>query len=410
MKEGKTASRMKSISLTKMVFVLTITSTEGGPWLPKKCCQGLMGLHRGGSSSSEQPLNCTNLMYSVWSVPGERQYMEDEYYVSGDGSFAAVFDGHGGGAVSRQNLYANYQAALPTSPSMHNLAEGSKHESVESALRSAFRKVDEEVQNIVHWSFQGNPFAYKNTFFVAALVQSLHCFPVVPGSTACAVVIHENISNGTRSIISANVGDSRAILSRNGAAIELTKDHKPNDDNERERVEALGGSVDWCGQLNAKGEPIEDTGVYRISKSAPPCTFGRLLLNDELSLNLYHPTLHNIKPDGNLALSRSIGDRCERPWVSSDVDISHNTVDEDVDSFVLLASDGLFDVMTSQDVVSFIHEELTNTKPEDHQYLRENIARFVADEALKRGTLDNITVMVLWFLPRERSNFANTNK
>jgi serine/threonine protein phosphatase PrpC len=40
-------------------------------------------------------------MYSVWSVPGERQYMEDEYYVSGDGSFAAVFDGHGGGAVSR---------------------------------------------------------------------------------------------------------------------------------------------------------------------------------------------------------------------------------------------------------------------------------------------------------------------
>lgn len=134
------------------------------------------------------------------------------------------------------------------------------------------------------------------------------------------------------------------------------------------------------------------------------------MLNDEFSLNLYHPTLHNIKPDGNLALSRSIGDRCERPWVSSDVDISHNTIDEDIDSFVLLASDGLFDVMTSQDVVSFIHEELTNTKPEDHQYIRENIARFVADEALKRGTLDNITVMVLWFLPRERSNFANTNK
>lgn len=101
MEEWKTASRMKSISLTKMVFVLAITSTEGGPWLPKKCCQGIMGLHRGGSSSSEQQLNCTNLMYSVWSVPGARQYMEDEYYVSGDGSFAAVFDGHGGGAVSR---------------------------------------------------------------------------------------------------------------------------------------------------------------------------------------------------------------------------------------------------------------------------------------------------------------------
>ena len=101
MEDGNTTSRMKSISLTKIVFILTITSSEGGPWLPKKCSQALIGLHRGGSSSTEQPLNCTNLMYSVWSVPGERQYMEDEYYVSGDGSFAAVFDGHGGGAVSR---------------------------------------------------------------------------------------------------------------------------------------------------------------------------------------------------------------------------------------------------------------------------------------------------------------------
>ena len=135
-----------------------------------------------------------------------------------------------------------------------------------------------------------------------------------------------------------------------------------------------------------------------------------MLLHDGFSRNLFHPTPHNIKPDGNLALSRAIGDRCERPWVSSDVDISHNTVDDDIDSFVLLASDGLFDVMTSQDVVSFIHEELANTKPEDHQYLRKNIAKLVADEALKRGTLDNITVLVLWFLPRETSYFANTNK
>ncbi|KAL3804899.1 hypothetical protein HJC23_006671 [Cyclotella cryptica] len=351
MEAGHITNKMKSISLTKMIFVLTLTSSEGGPWLPGQSSPALMALHRGGSSSLEQPLNCTNLMHSVWSVPGERQYMEDEYYVSGDGSFAAVFDGHGGSAVSRylrQNLYANYQAALPTSQNMHNLAEGDEQfeSAVSSALRSAFRKVDKEVQSIVHWSFQG--------------------------STACAVVIQENIASGTRSIISANVGDSRAVLSRNGTAIELTKDHKPNNVLERERVEALGGSVDWCGELNEKGEPIEDTGVYRIN--------------------------------GNLALSRSIGDRCERPWVSSDVDISHNTVDEDSDSFVLLASDGLFDVMTSQDAVSFIHEQLTKTKPEDHQYLRKNIARLVADEALKRGTLDNVTVLVLWFLTKEINN------
>jgi hypothetical protein len=74
------------------------------------------------------------------------------------------------GRYLRQNLYANYQAALPTSPSMHNLAEGNKHESVESALRSAMRKVDKEVQNIVHWSFQGNSFDYKNTSLITCII------------------------------------------------------------------------------------------------------------------------------------------------------------------------------------------------------------------------------------------------
>ena len=41
--------------------------------------------------------------------------MEDEFFVSRTKDFAAVFDGHGGGAVSRylrQNLYANLQASL----------------------------------------------------------------------------------------------------------------------------------------------------------------------------------------------------------------------------------------------------------------------------------------------------------
>jgi hypothetical protein len=108
------------------------------------------------------------------------------------------------------------------------------------------------------------------------------------GSTACAVVIDQNNLSGIRSIVSANLGDSRAILNRNGTAIDLTEvkqyllllfhfmkqsshnmyiqDHKPNNKSERERIEKLGGSVDWCGDMDAQGKPIEETGVYRISK------------------------------------------------------------------------------------------------------------------------------------------------
>lgn len=58
----------------------------------------------------------------------------------------------------RQNLYANYQAALPTSPSMpkSNDEKDSEQCSVSSAIRSAFMKVDREVLNVIHWSFQGD--------------------------------------------------------------------------------------------------------------------------------------------------------------------------------------------------------------------------------------------------------------
>ena len=103
-----------------------------------------------------------------------------------------------------------------------------------------------------------------------------------------------------------------------------------------------------------------------------------------------------IASDGNLALSRAIGDRSERPFISSTPDICYNVVDEDFDTFVLLATDGLFDVMTSQEVVSLIHEKMDNASCEQSEYIRKNMAKFVVEEALELGTLDNVTVLILW--------------
>lgn len=44
-------------------------------------------------------------------------------------------------------------------------------------------------------------------------------------------------------IIIANVGDSRAVLCTKGDPVKLSEDHKPNDEKERTRIEAAGGSV-----------------------------------------------------------------------------------------------------------------------------------------------------------------------
>lgn len=48
---------------------------------------------------------------------GQRSYMEDDFFISKDGCFAAVYDGHGGAAVSkylRQNLHAQVSLSQPS--------------------------------------------------------------------------------------------------------------------------------------------------------------------------------------------------------------------------------------------------------------------------------------------------------
>ncbi|KAL7464075.1 hypothetical protein ACHAXS_004414 [Conticribra weissflogii] len=360
------------------------------------------------SSYNQNGISLSNpIIYSSCSVRGTRPYMEDEYFVSEEGRFAAVFDGHGGSAVSqylRQNLYAYVQAALPSCANSlltgQDVVDGSDNNNeqkdekcgknlqdesntsddknkrinhshkivqsiVEKALRTALSKVDQEVQGISHWSFQG--------------------------STALAVLFYNNPYDGnnnqsknSRYIATANIGDSRAVLSRNAHAIDLTQDHKPNLPSERRRVESLGGTVDWCGEVDSDGNPVKDMGVYRIN--------------------------------GNLALSRAIGDRSERPWVTSEADVRHFLIDNgdadgdgdsdeaggvirSGDEFVVMATDGLFDVFSSQEVVNFIHEVLEATdldNQEKRNDARKTMARIVVEEALRRGSFDNVTVLVLW--------------
>ena len=58
------------------------------------------------------------------------------------------------------------------------------------------------------------------------------------GSTACVVVVMKD------SIYCANSGDSRAVLCRNSQAVELSFDHKPDNDDEQARIESAGHFVE----------------------------------------------------------------------------------------------------------------------------------------------------------------------
>lgn len=312
-----------SVSWFQLWFILlgcslTHTACHAG-WIPRRRITRNHGtfptLDRGGADEAQEKKMTYDV--SVCAHQGGRSYMEDEHFVSHGGDFCAVFDGHGGGAVSRylrQNLYANLQAELPSvtrgrgaeemdeassSPAARGIP--TSLEDYENALIRGLDKVDREVQRISHWSYQG--------------------------STAVAVWLHEekDTLSITRTVLAANVGDSRAVLSRAAVAIDITQDHKPSEQLEKERIERAGGKVVWCGDTTGHGEPILDAGVYRVN--------------------------------GNLALSRAIGDRSERPAVTAVPDVTSYRI-EPSDDFIVLASDGVWDVMSSQDVVSFIHSKL----------------------------------------------------
>ncbi|CAN0004949.1 unnamed protein product, partial [Laminaria digitata] len=142
------------------------------------------------------------------------------------------------------------------------------------------------------------------------------------GSCAVAVTVHCD-RDGKASIISCNLGDSRAVLSRGGKALDLTEDHKPNAPREMERIYRHDGMVTWEGFECSQGLQIEGTGVYRIN--------------------------------GNLAVARAIGDVDYRPWVSAEAEIKTIEMKRETDQFVILASDGLWDVMTSEEAVDYVH-------------------------------------------------------
>ncbi|KAF0890655.1 hypothetical protein E2562_004169 [Oryza meyeriana var. granulata] len=67
------------------------------------------------------------------------------------------------------------------------------------------------------------------------------------GSTASTAVLV-----GDRLFV-ANVGDSRAIICRGGNAIAVSKDHKPDQTDERQRIEDAGGFVMWAGTWRVGG-------------------------------------------------------------------------------------------------------------------------------------------------------------
>lgn len=99
---------------------------------------------------------------------------------------------------------------------------------------------------------------------------------------------------------------------------------------------------------------------------------------------------------GLLAMSRAIGDNSLRPYVipTPEVCIIHRT---DEDELLIMATDGLWDVVTNQEACTLALKCLERAKekgiaPKDAAKLT---AAVLTKAAMERGSRDNITIVVI---------------
>lgn len=165
------------------------------------------------------------------------------------------------------------------------------------------------------------------------------------GST-CLVAIHYK-KNNSHYLNVLNTGDSRCIICRNNIAIPITKDHKPFWPEEKARIEALGGKLKFDGH------------DWRIA---------------------------------DLSVSRAFGDLDALPYITSTPDMFKYKLTSD-DKFMVLACDGLWDVMESQDVVNFVLAKSFDTSSKS-----QNIANELGAYAInKKKSTDNVSIIIVFF-------------
>ena len=182
------------------------------------------------------------------------------------------------------------------------------------------------------------------------------------GSTCVTIILTKN------QIISGNVGDSRAVMGRyiNGEwiNIDLTKDQKPDNPGERDRIIKKGGRVE-----SYKDENGNDFGPKRV-------------------------WLKNADIPG-LAMARSFGDEVAASvGTISEPEIEYFDITEN-DKFIIIASDGIWEFISSKECVNIVKD----------YYLKKDLKgclKYLLNESSKRWikeeeVIDDITCVLIFF-------------
>ncbi|KAI3820605.1 hypothetical protein L1987_08153 [Smallanthus sonchifolius] len=162
------------------------------------------------------------LKYGASSMQGWRHSMEDAHAalldLDNSTSFFGVFDGHG---VLKHEAYSVGDIGI--------------------AAQKSFLRMDEMMCGQCEWrelSILGMEDDSSSEEGLPSNYDGPTC-----GSTACVAIIHNN------QLIVANAGDSRCVISQKGQACDLSKDHKPDLEVEKERIYEAGCYIEG-GRVN----------------------------------------------------------------------------------------------------------------------------------------------------------------
>lgn len=158
------------------------------------------------------------------------------------------------------------------------------------------------------------------------------------GCTANVALIYNR-----KELIVANAGDSRSVLSSKGYLVEMSIDHKPNNELEKKRILEAGGFV----------------------------TDGRV--------------------NGNLNLSRALGDleyklndkkKPEEQLIIALPDITRRDLTKE-DEFLLMGCDGIWEMVPGQEMLDFINSKLKE-KSNPKQIMSQLLEKIIAPDTLRK--------------------------
>uniref|UniRef100_A0A0D9WSQ0 protein-serine/threonine phosphatase n=1 Tax=Leersia perrieri TaxID=77586 RepID=A0A0D9WSQ0_9ORYZ len=195
------------------------------------------------------------LKFGLSSMQGWRATMEDAHTalldLDNDTAFFGVFDGHGGKLVAkfcakylhrevlRNEAYSAGDLGTAVQKAFFRMDEMMRGQRGWRELQALGDKINQftgMIEGLI-WSPRGSDSNDQHDDW--AFEEGPHSDFAGPncGSTACVAIVKNN------QLVVANAGDSRCVISRNGQAYNLSRDHKPELEAERERILKAGGYI-----------------------------------------------------------------------------------------------------------------------------------------------------------------------